>query len=393
MTFTRILVLEPQAFQRVALVRMLRQLGGCEVLQAASAQEAITLLYQVEVTDIVLCDIGFLDFLCCVSELGLLHAVMLSGVVRPELQRTIGRMATLSGLKLLGVSGSHLQLHGLQKMLRRYGHVPAPEQAKALPGLPREEDVRRGLAQGEFRGWYQPQLAMSSGHVRGVEVLARWECPHRGLVLPQDFLGALLAYDLIDEMFKALLEQGLSLLWVLRDQGVCMELAFNLHASQLANHQLAEHIRDALQRYDLPGSVLMFELAENGLLELSPNTLKNLLRLRLLGCGLSLDDFALGFSSMKILSQLPFNRAKLDGSALNRDDPSCRALLAGTLALTRALGMSLVIKGISDASKRDLLNDVGGEIGQGFFLARPMTSSRLLQWIKHRSMGYDLSPI
>eukprot|EP00659_Diplonema_papillatum_P007160 gene7160-11025_t len=134
---------------------------------------------------------------------------------------------------------------------------------------------------------------LDTGELAGVEALARWEHPAKGLLLPADFLAAVMAYDLIDQMFKQLLEQGLNLLGVLRRQEVQLELSFNLHASQLISDQLVEHIQWALGQHDFPGNTLMFELAENGLLDISPRIQDNLLRLRMLGCGLSVDDFGL----------------------------------------------------------------------------------------------------
>lgn len=391
MLLPRVLVLEPQAFQRGVLVKMLQRLGACRVLHAADAQEATVQLYESGGADVVLCDVGsrngdYLDFLGGANELGLLRAVVLCNVSKPELQRAIGRMATFSGLRLLGVFGAHVHLHSLQKVLRRYRRAPIPDPGALPSGLPGAADVRRGLAAGEFHAWFQPKFTLATGRVTGLEVLARWEHPERGLLLPEDFLAAVLAYDLTDRMFTCLLEQGLDVLKALRGQGVDLELAFNLHASQLVDNTLVEHIRETLQRHGLPTSVLTFELAENGLLALAPRTLKSLLRLRLLGFSLCIDDFAQGFSSMKRLTCLPFNQVKIDSALLaHRDDAASRALIASTLALTRALEINLIVKGISDAGTHAMLLNAGCEVGQGFFLLRPMTGRGLLQWMKTQS--------
>ncbi|MGY1880591.1 EAL domain-containing protein [Pseudomonas reactans] len=248
--------------------------------------------------------------------------------------------------------------------------------------LPTEDEVRRGLALGEFRAWFQPQLHLHSKAVTGVEALVRWEHPARGVLLPADFLGAVLAYDLIDQMFTQLLEQGLGLLGILRHQGVSLTLAFNLHASQLASPALVEHIRKALERHRFKGSTLTFELAENGVLVCAPQTRENLLRLKLLGCGLSLDDFGLGFSSLKSLCQLPFNQIKLHGKFVQRlDRLRNRSMVAGTRALVRSLDMTLVIEGVSSPRVCAGLLELGCDVGQGYHLARPMTGRDLLQWL------------
>lgn len=250
--------------------------------------------------------------------------------------------------------------------------------------LPSELEIQRGLALGEFRAWYQPKFVMHTGQLAGVEALVRWEHPARGVLLPEDFLAAVLAYDLIDDMFKQLLEQGLSLLGVLRRQALQLQLAFNLHASQLQGDTLVAHIQWALGRHGFSGSSLVFELAENGLLNSSPSIQENLLRLRLLGCGLAIDDFGDGFSSLKLLCQLPFNQLKLDGEFVLRNP----AVIGCTVALTKFLGMGLVIEGVSNPRIRDGVLAMGCELGQGFYLARPMSAYRLLPWLEaHAAEG------
>jgi hypothetical protein len=159
-------------------------------------------------------------------------------------------------------------------------------------------------------------------------------------------------------------------------------MAFNLHASQLSSPSLIEHIQRTLQRHGICGSALMFELAENGLLDLHAQVQENLLHMRMLGCGLSIDDFGSGFSSLKLLCQLPFNQIKLDGQFVhNLSEPRNRAMVASTLALARSLDMTLVIEGVSSRQIRDALVAMGCQIGQGFYLARPMSGHDLLQWL------------
>lgn len=276
----RVLVMENHSFQRSALVTLLRRLGVREVLQASSCEQAMILMQHMRGVDIVLCDLGSkgseqVEFLRYASQMGLVKAVGLSNELRPELRRALGHLDCLSGVQLLGILCVPLQLQALDRLLKRYRSVP-PLALRPPPmaTLPTEHEIHQGLALGEFRGWFQPKRVMNDGSLAGVEALARWEHPARGVLVPKDFLAAVLAYDLIDEMFKQLLEQGLKLLAVLHRQGMALTMSFNLHASQLARHGLIEHIQFALQRHELCASVLVFELAENGCwtCSSSPNT-------------------------------------------------------------------------------------------------------------------------
>lgn len=399
MASLRVLVLESHNSQRMALINMMRRLGVGEVLAASNNEQALNLIQCTGGVDIVLCDLSDkgseqLEFLRYASQIGLVQAVGLSKQLRPELSRALGRLEFLSGVQLLGILNTPLQPQAVERLLQGYRSMPpAALKTPAMAPLPSEDEIQRGLGLGEFRGWFQPKRMMKDGSIAGVEALARWEHPVRGVLLPKDFLAAVLAYDLIDEMFKQLLEQGLKLLAVLHRQGTVLEISFNLHASQLARHGLIEHIQGALQRHGLCASALVFELAENGLLDMQSPIPENLLRLRLMGCGLSIDDFGVGFSSLKLLCQLPFNQIKLDGDFIRTlNEPRSQAMVGSTLALARSLDMSLVIVGVSDRHIRDTLISLGCEVGQGFFLARPMTGHDLLLWLAQESARSLSSP-
>jgi EAL domain-containing protein (putative c-di-GMP-specific phosphodiesterase class I) len=128
----------------------------------------------------------------------------------------------------------------------------------------------------------------------------------------------------------------------------------------------------------------LFEVAENGLLDVPRATRENLLRLRMMGCSLSIDDFGMGFSSLTLLSQLPFNQLKLDGQLVRSiAEPHTRAMVTCTLALARSLNMSLVIEGVSSQLIRDGLVEMGCSFGQGFHLTRPMDAQRFTQWLQN----------
>jgi EAL domain-containing protein (putative c-di-GMP-specific phosphodiesterase class I) len=386
----RILVLEKHLVQRSAVVAALQQLGVSDILQASSGEEALVSMQRQGSVDVALCDLAHkgmdcLDFLNCAGQLSMVRAVILYCNFQPQVRRAIEQMASFSGLELLGTLTTPIQAKALQKILQRYQRQSLVTYSApvAVSTLPNEEDIRRGLALGEFRAYFQPKFILVNGQVAGVEALARWQHPSRGLLLPKDFLAAVVAYDLIDEMFKQLLEQGLSLLSILKREGQPLEMSFNLHASQLLDCRVTDHIRQTMKRHAICGASLTFELAESGLLELQPQTQESLLRLRVMGCGLSIDDFAVGFSSLKLLCQLPFTEIKLDGEFVGRiHEPRSKAVITSTVALARALNMVLVIEGVSSQQECLALINMGCELGQGFYYARPMYSQELLTWLK-----------
>lgn len=385
-----VVVIEHHAFQRAVLVKALGNLGIGNVLSASDAEQAIGLLKQLPRVDIVFFDladgsINHSAFLTVAGELGNVQTLVAYSELQADLYRTLRQMKTLSGLKLLGILDKPLDMQDLQRLLENFKlrHQVLSTPDLSVPELIPEEQVRHGLAVGAFEAWYQPKFDLVDQRLFGVEVLVRWRHPTRGMLLPRELLGAVLAYDLIDEMLKQLLDQGIALLLRLQGQGVDLGLALNLTASQLVRNDLVEHILQCLQDHDLPGSSLTFEVAESSLLDLPASAMANLMRLREAGCGLSIDDFGLGFSSLRLLAQLPFNQIKLDGVFVqDLADPGNRAVVASSLALTQALRMDLVIEGVGSQLTLDSLIALGCSFGQGFHLAVPMCAADFCNWLE-----------
>lgn len=385
----RILVLEGQLPQRKHIIDALTTVGAAAVFHAGDCEKAMDTLCITEGVDVVVCDLNsknldYFDFLLAAGQARLVNAVVLCSPLEPQLMRAVERLNLFSQLKLIGVMDAEDPVKSLGCILLSY--TRRKTLSLSLPQtsfkLPTEPEVRKGLASGQFKAWFQPKFDLRDGSLCGVEALARWEHSSRGLLLPREFLSAVLAYDLIDEMFKQVFAQGLDLLASLRQRNLHVQVAFNLHASQLASFELALFIEKALIEQELPGSLLMFEVAENGLLDMPVVTMKSLLRLQLLGCGLSVDDFGVGFSSLTLLCQLPFNQLKLDTSVVHDlSNHSSKAIVASTIALAKALDMSLVIEGVSSQEIKDQIMAMGGTLAQGFHLAKPMSARRLKEWL------------
>ncbi len=315
-----VLVIEHHTFQRAVLVKALQSLGIPCVLLADNAKQACVQMRGKGSIDIVFFDLNddlleILDLWQSDVALKRIRALILFSDLQPDISRAMDRMNVLSGTFLLGVLKKNLQLGDLRKMLMRFDQVQNAPVPRVIPEqkLLSREEVLRGLAMTEFRAWYQPKFNLRDGSLFGAEVLVRWEHPTRGLLLPCDLLSAVLAHGLINEMLKQLLGQGIQLLLKLKARGVSLQLSFNLAASQLNCTQLVAHLEELLRQHELPGSAFMFEVAESGLLDFSLSAQENAHALYRLGCGLSIDDFGVGFSSLRMLAQLPFSQLKLDG--------------------------------------------------------------------------------
>ena len=388
----RILILEDDSFQRAVAVRMFRSLGCHEVFEAADGSQALALLQQVGAVDIAVCDLQMegvdgLAFLRRAGQSGQIGAVLLSSALSSDLRRAAQQVIALLGLQLLGDVGKPLPAKELQALLDKYrGSCIRATSPDAVVQPACEDEVRQALALQQLQAWYQPKFNLRSGEVCGVEVLCRWMHPSKGVLPPALFIPVLERCGLMDELLFAQLDQALSLQEQARIQGYPLNMAFNLQTSQLVNSQLTYTLKGILARHGTPGSRLTFELTENGLLQAPAASLENLVRLRMMGCRLSLDDFGAGFSSLQRLCQLPFNEIKLDGEFVRNleHEPRCAAVIASTLALGNSLGMAVVVEGIETLDQLQRLLAMGCVEGQGYWFARPMSGQGLLHWLQQR---------
>ena len=388
----RILILEDDSFQRAVAVSMFRSLGCHEVFEASDGSQALAILQQVGAVDIAVCDMQMegmdgLAFLRRTAVEGQVKSIILSSAQSADLCRAAHEVIALLGLQLLGDAGKPLYAESLAPMLQKYQDacMPAPVAGCAVQ-LACEDEVRQALALGQLQAWYQPKFNLQTAEVFGVEVLCRWLHPSRGVVPPAVFIPVLERCGLMDALLFAQLDQALNLQEQARHQGFPLNMAFNLDMAQLGNTQLTYTLKGILARHETPGARLTFELTENGLLQAPAASLENLIRLRMMGCRLSIDDFGAGFSSLQRLCQLPFNEIKLDAEFVRNleHEPRCEAVIASTLALGETLGMSVIVEGIETRAQFQRLHALGCVQGQGYWLARPMSGQDLLHWLQQR---------
>lgn len=388
----RILVLEDHAFQRSYAVKLLEQLGGSAVFEAADGAQALALLEAVGPVDVALCDLQMegmdgVEFIQRVGAGGQVGAIIISSALPADLRRAVRQMVSLLGLEFLGDMEKPLQAPTLRRLLEKRLQ-PRPETrppAYTEHEVASEAQVRRALAEGQLQAFYQPKFNLVTGGVEGVEVLARWQHPSGLTLSPSVFMPTLERCGLLDEWLYTKMAQALAVQAQARGQGVSVNMAFNLHAGQLSSRTLVANVKQLLARHGAAGCGVTFEITESGLLETSTVSLDSLVHLRMMGCRLSIDDFGAGFSSMQRLCQLPFNEIKLDAEFVRtlEEEPRCLAVIASTLALGHTLGMSVVIEGIETTAQHRKLLELGCTLGQGYWYARPMSGMDLLRWLKH----------
>ena len=248
-------------------------------------------------------------------------------------------------------------------------------------------DLRRGLSHGELGVVYQPKVDLTTGEVRGVEALVRWDHPSRGIVLPSSFVGHAEHTGLIRPLTMFVLDEALSQVGRWRSAGLSLSVAVNLSMRSLLDRALIEDIQAMLRKWDVPADVLELELTESTIMADPQRANEILESLHDLGVGLSIDDFGTGYSSLGKLKSLPVDEIKIDRSFVvgMAHDHSDATIVRSTIDLARNLGLRVVAEGVEDVAVRDELAALGCDLGQGWFFSRPLEGDALAEWAAARA--------
>ena len=258
--------------------------------------------------------------------------------------------------------------------------------ASAVFVLGTDRQMARAIDERELALVYQPKVDLATDEMTGVEALLRWHHPDQGLVPPIDFIPKAEATDLITPFtFWAIREAiGQHRRWL--DAGLEVPVAVNVTARILRDHRLLETIKEELARHGLSSSALSLELTESKALESEPMAGEALEALAAIGLKISVDDFGTGYSSLSYLRNLPVSEVKLDRSfvapmATNSHDYT---IVASTLQMAHALGLSVVAEGIEEEAVATLLHGLSCGTGQGYLWSRPLPPEELLAWARGR---------
>ena len=243
-----------------------------------------------------------------------------------------------------------------------------------------EADIRAGIPLGQFIPYFQPQIDLVSGELKGYEALARWAHPERGLLEPAEFIAIAESAGLICDLSLSVMRQAMfeGAKW-----SADVTLAVNVSPVQLKDSLLAQRITKLLLETGFPPQRLELEISESSLLDNLELALATIESLRNLGIIISLDDFGTGYASLTQLRALPFDRIKIDRSFVTAMAGNAEsAAIVGAIAnLGASLRLPITAEGIESQSDQNSLRLLGCSGGQGWHIGRPVPASELRQML------------
>jgi EAL domain-containing protein (putative c-di-GMP-specific phosphodiesterase class I) len=383
------LVAQADLSERRALVALLGQLGAGQVTDVADGPAALQALdagatprVNVALIDLDLPGMDGLTLLRRLGEIQCAARLIVTGTQPAGLLFSVETLAEAFGIELLGAIARPVTAVTLKPVLENYTPLPRFAQTPAEPRFTFQQ-VGIGLQKRQFEPYFQPKIELATGQVKGLEVFARWNHPEHGVLGPASFVDALGESGRIDFLDWSMIELSVERQRWLQDQGIAIPISLNIASETLAHPAFVRQMSACLERHGVAATDVTFEISESSVLNTDADFIERLVRLRMMGFGLAIDDYGTGRSNLQLLARIPFTELKIDRSFV--DGASRRlplsTLLRSCLSLAHSLDRKSVAVGVETRRDWDFLQALGCTYAQGYHIANPMPATAFPAWL------------
>jgi diguanylate cyclase (GGDEF)-like protein/PAS domain S-box-containing protein len=245
-------------------------------------------------------------------------------------------------------------------------------------------ELRQAIEENHLEFHYQPKIDISTQQIVSVEALARWNHPEHGQIPPDEFISHAERTGLIEPLTTWAFTTAFEQLVAWRDTGLDLSISVNLSARNLHEERLPEVLDELFKSYAVAPDRLILEITESAIMIDPDGAMDVVKRLAALGLCLSIDDFGTGYSSLSYLRRLPVQELKIDQSFVYGMDQNEGdfVIVRSTIDLAHNLGLTVVAEGIENERHIELLQGLGCDIGQGFFISKALKIEDLNAWLK-----------
>jgi EAL domain-containing protein (putative c-di-GMP-specific phosphodiesterase class I)/FixJ family two-component response regulator len=286
--------------------------------------------------------------------------------------RSVGKSL---GLKIECVLEKPLRVNELEEV---FEHLRSAGESLSI------ERLLTAITNDELLLNFQPVVTRNPKELRKLEALVRWEHPDLGRIPPNDFLpmaeSNVAAMDLLTNWVVGAAVEAYQ---VLVELGAGVPIAVNISTQNLHDLTLPDRLEQKLRAAQMPAEHLCLEITESAVFKDVARTMDILSRMRLKGMQLSIDDFGTGFSSLRMLRQMPFSEIKIDQSFVGDVTTSrdSRAIVKSIIDLATNMEMGCVAEGVETEETAALLEELGVKHLQGYLIARPMLIEEVPAWL------------
>jgi diguanylate cyclase (GGDEF)-like protein len=253
-------------------------------------------------------------------------------------------------------------------------------------------ELRRAVDEGEMVLHYQPKIDINSNSVIGVEALVRWQHPRLGLLYPDKFIVLAERNGLIKSLTREVLRLALGQIGKWGESGYELPVAVNISAINLQDKDFPEWVAGMLAEHKVASRLLELEVTETAIMSDPIVAIVNIRKLAQIGVQMSIDDFGTGYSSMAYLQKLLVAKIKIDKSFVRDigERENDVTIVRSTIDLAHNLGMTAVAEGVENQQAWDKLRELGCDSAQGYFMSKPLSAERLMEWFQSSSLGYKM---
>jgi diguanylate cyclase (GGDEF)-like protein len=244
-------------------------------------------------------------------------------------------------------------------------------------------ELKVALAENQLLMYVQPKIDFASGQVSSVEALVRWKHPEKGFIFPDQFIPFAEQTGFIQQISLWMLNEAARNISLWQQQAVHIPIAINISTRDLIDQDLPNKITAIFNSHGVDCSAIALEITESSIMDDPVRALATLDKLAAMAIPLSIDDFGTGYSSLTYLKRLPVNELKIDQSFIFKmaQDESDKKIVQSTIDLGHNLGLKVVAEGVEDQLVWDLLQTMGCDFGQGYYMARPMAVHEFMTWL------------
>ena len=248
-----------------------------------------------------------------------------------------------------------------------------------------ENELRNALKLDQFVLFYQPQIDLKTDKIIGVEALIRWQHPDMGLVPPIKFIPLVEEMELIHDVGDWIYQEALNQAKAWFDESMNIRVGINLSAKQFIKPELVANLHRALRESGLPAEYFDLEITESMAMQNPQAALNTLNQFKELGMTLAIDDFGTGYSSLEYLQRFPVDFVKIDRAFIkdmltNKADQS---IVKAIIAIANSLDLKVIAEGVEQAEEYALLQTMGCDEVQGYYISKPLPAPEAYAFIKH----------
>lgn len=245
------------------------------------------------------------------------------------------------------------------------------------------------LEQKQMQAWFQPKVCLHTQRLVGVEVLARWCHPEKGMVAPTGFLVWTRTYRLDEALLLYMLQEALGFQAHWRKQGVVVPVSVNVPTYLLDDPYLAEKLLQIVESYQGMTTEVTLELLESSETATPQALCSSANKLIECGFGLALDDFGVGHSTIQRLILAPFSELKLDRSLVQGVSTVLEQAerVRAVIGACKQRDIIVTAEGVERLADVEFLRQAGCDYAQGYMFAKPLPAVELAQWMRRHGLG------